>query len=285
MPLAPASRPEPGLARRVRPAVDRRRRRLAKYLRLLPDKGTNRGGHAVFIVGCQRSGTEMLADAFERSRSTWVYQEYERRAFDNFRLRDAATVRRLVDRSPAAVTVLKPICDSHLVDRLLAEHRAARAVWIYRHHADVARSAVAKWGSHQADVVTAIADGRGSEVGWRAERLSAETIAMLQNLDPANSSDRTHAGALLFWAMRNRFFFELGLEGDDRIKLVSYDRLVADPAAVLPEVFEAAGCGWDASTFAEIEPRPRSATPIAGIASDIVRTCDELLGRLDSAPR
>ena len=224
----------------------------------------------------------MLADAFDRSSSTWVYQEYARRAFHDFRLRDADTIRRLIRRSPASVTVFKPICDSHLTDCLLEDQPGSQATWIYRYHADVARSAVAKWGDHQLDVVTAIVDGRATDVGWRGERIAAPTLELLQDLSRARSENAANAGAMLFWALRNRIYFDLGLDRDERVRLLSYDHLVEHPQEVLTDVLGFTDSRVDPATFAHIDARSASRRPIEGVAPEIVEACDRLLEQLEA---
>ena len=53
----------------------------------------------VFVAGVQRSGTNMLMDALERSFETDVYHERDPRAFDNYLMRPPEVIARLHARS------------------------------------------------------------------------------------------------------------------------------------------------------------------------------------------
>lgn len=224
------------LVRRVPEAAMRAVRRAHRYMwqRWHLEQGGPRCG--VFVVGCQRSGTNMLLDILGRSQQTWIYNEGDRAAFSGFRLREPDRIARLIRSSPAPVVAFKSICDAHLVDEWLDRTPGARAVWIFRDYVDVANSAVHMWGAHQAETICRIRDGAWEELGWRGERLSQESLSDVKRLCSRDLSP--HEGAVLFWLLRNRFFYDLDLGGDPRVLLVRYEDLVREPLHHFPPLFD-----------------------------------------------
>lgn len=240
------------------------------------------GQHArpAFVFGCQRSGTTMLIDVLRRSPSVWVWPEKSHVPYEDYRLRAPATVDMVTRLTPAAVAVYKPLCDSHLADRILDLHAGARGLWAVRHWSDVARSAVAKWGGHQREVIEAIAAGRAAEVGWRGERLPDELVDQLRELSRDGLDDL--AGAVLFWFMRNTFFWTLGLERDERVRVVSYEGLTARPDVVFPEVFGHLGAVYAPAWHGEVSPRGAKAGTIEGLPESVRAVADAVWRRFEA---
>jgi len=235
-----------------------------------------------FVFGCQRSGTKLLMRVVDRSPFVRVFHENHASAFEDFQLRSDATLRALIRLSPAPRQVFKPICDSQRADELLAAFPDARAIWIYRNPDDVANSAVEKWGAHQLEVVAAVAEGELGRWGWRTARLSAEAIQAVRDAYRPDLS--SHEGALLFWYLRNSFFFSLGLDHDPRMALVNYERVVADPAGRLPPLFAHIGLPHDPSFSAEVSDRSVGRCPPPEASAAVRALVDGMIARLDAVP-
>src|SRR5438067_1208479 len=182
----------------------------------------------VWLVGVQRSGTNMVVRGLEESPEVEVHNENDGAAFEHFRLRPEADVRRIILASRHRYVLFKPLCDSHRVDELLAldTPTAGRAIWAYRGVDGRVRSALAKFGDTNLRVLTEIAAGRGGDM-WQAQRLSDESMALIRSFDWASMSSAS--AAALFWYVRNRLFFDLRLDSRSDVLLSSYDALVADP--------------------------------------------------------
>ncbi|MGH2769470.1 MAG: hypothetical protein ACRDJF_02980, partial [Actinomycetota bacterium] len=182
----------------------------------------------VFLVGLQRSGTNMIVRGLERSPEFEVHNENDRRAFDRFRLRSDSTVRGLIASSRHRYVLLKPLCDSHQVPDLLelaGRPGTGRAIWAYRGVEGTARSALAKFGDLRG-VLAEIAAGGGRE-RWHAQRLSEASLDLLTSFDYREMTPASSAA--LFWLIRNSLYFELGLERRGDVMAVSYESLLADP--------------------------------------------------------
>lgn len=192
--------------------------------------GVERGNAApVYLVGMQRSGTNMVARALQSFPEVVVYNENSRRAFRNYRLRDDDCIARLVRRSRSRYVVFKPLCDSHQVTRLLDAlpvPNHGSALWVYRDVEGRARSALAKFGDVNLRILREIASGNGRD-RWQAQELSRENLKLLQRFDYSTMTPQT--AAALFWYLRNSLYFDLGLDVRRDVLLCSYDRMVSDP--------------------------------------------------------
>jgi hypothetical protein len=265
--------------------VARTSRRLAKWRWRRVHGAAPGAATAVLLVGLQRSGTNMVVRGLERAPELEVYNENHPAAFDRFQLRPVAEVQRLVAASRHPYVLLKPLCDSHrtveLLD-LLRTRSAPRALWVYRSAEGRARSAVAKFGDQNLQVLRELAAGRGGE-RWQAQGLSPASLELIRGLD-WSTVDPLSAAAL-FWYVRNQLYFELGLDDRPDVLLVSYDAMVADPAAEMRRICAFLDFPYHPRLVAGITPRPPATAQISGIDPRIAACCAELAGRLDAARR
>ena len=233
----------------------------------------------VWLVGVQRSGTNMVVRGLEESPEVEVHNENDGGAFDHFRLRPDPVVRRIVLESRHRYVLFKPLCDSHRVDELLAldTPAAGRAIWAYRSVDGRVRSALAKFGDTNLRVLTEIAAGRGGDM-WQAQRLSGDAMDLIRSFDWTTMSPAS--AAALFWYVRNNLFFDLGLDQRDDVLLSGYDALVADPEVGAQALASFLGLPWHPGLAAHMERRsPRQSNP-RDLDSRVRRLCDELDARL-----
>lgn len=231
-----------------------------------------------FVFGCQRSGTKMVMRVLDESGATRIYHENHRTAFRDFQLREDPVLRALVASSPAPAQIFKPICDSQEADEILERFPSARGLWIFRDPDDVANSAVRKWGSHQLELVDAAVRGETERWGWRLARLDEAALADLARVHRQDLSP--HEGALLFWWLRNRFVYQLGLDQHPRLRVVRYERLVSEPEAAFPAVFAQVGAPWDPEAVARVRTSSVSRRPPPPAHPDIRALVDGLHERL-----
>jgi hypothetical protein len=234
----------------------------------------------VFEVGCQRSGTTMLGEMIDRSMDTWVYDEHNRRAFRDHRLR-TGDVDRLAHRSGRPVAVFTSIVDTQWTDRFLDRHPGSKAVWIYRSYPDVARSAIVEWGDRQRWVINGIRTRTFAELGWRGERLSDQVIGTIDRLHRPDLS--AEEGAALFWWIRNSILWDRDLVDDDRVLVVRYEDLVTGPGPCCRRVFDFLGVHFDESYVSDATPTSVRDDPLAALSDEIRELCDSMQVRLDEA--
>lgn len=234
---------------------------------------------AVFLAGVQRSGTNMVVRGLEKAPEAEVHSENDRQVFHRYQLRGDDVVAATIARSRHRLVLFKPLCDSHRTGDLLDAAPGSAALWAYRNVDDRVRSAVAKFGDVNRRVLTDIAAGRGLE-RWQAARLSPESLQLIGDLDPARLSPES--AAALFWLVRNRLVIELGLAGREDLKLVSYDRLVREPEAVMRGVAEFLGLEFTSGLCAHIDQRSVAAKRPLELDPRIRAECDELSAQLDA---
>lgn len=255
----------------------------ARFLR-----GAAKGQHLgrtsmVFVVGCQRSGTSMVLDVLDRGASVWTFGENHPAVARNYRLRSAVRLRVVARGTPARCVVFKPLCDSQWTDRLLVEHPAARALWMYRRPFDVARSANVKWADHQRDVLRRMHVRDWDALGWRGERLSETVLAAV---DAHYRAEMTLASAsVLYWWVRNLLYFELGLAEDPRVLPVRYEPLVQEPEPSFRAVFGFLGLPFVPDSVAHVHARSVQTGSDPSVDPEIAEMAQELLERLDRSER
>lgn len=258
-------------------------RTAARKWRWRQDHGAEPGtAVAVFLVGVQRSGTNMMVRGLEAAPEFEVHNENDHRVFDRFQLRPLSDVSQVVAQSRHRFVLFKPLCDSHRTGELLdgvATCRPARALWAYRAVDGRAASAVAKFGDVNLRVMRGIAEGRGSG-WWQAQCLSDEVLDFVRSFDYEAMSPLS--AAALFWYIRNNLVFDLGLDRRPDVALVSYESLVADPEPHMREICDFLGFEWNPSLVSHIDRRSPSGRRLA-IDPRIRARCDALQSRLDTA--
>lgn len=232
----------------------------------------------VYLVGLQRSGTNMLVRGLDRAPEFEVRNENDRTLFHRFQLRSDEVLAAVIRRSRHAYVLVKPLCESHRVDQLLDLPQVApgKALWAWRDVDDRARSEVAKFGDANLRALQAIADGTIGD-RWQGGRLDEETRELIRSLDPFRMDP--HTAAALFWYVRNELFFRLGLDRRPDVLLCSYDALIADPPAALRRVCEFLGLAYHPRLAAHIEARVRQRSRLP-IDPRVRARCEELTARL-----
>ena len=103
----------------------------------------------VYLVGLQRSGTNMLARGLDIAPEFEVHNENDRAVFDHFLLRDDDCIRRVVLASKHTITCSSSRCATRIGSTTpdsLNTPSPGRAIWAYRDVDGRARSAVSKFG-------------------------------------------------------------------------------------------------------------------------------------------
>jgi Sulfotransferase domain len=236
----------------------------------------------VFVVGCNRSGTNMVCKAIGRSRHGWDYPEREFSfAFNGYYLRSDRIVDWLIRLTPAPLVSFGCILDSQSTDDLLSRFEGARAIWIYRRYQDVASScAHMSWGPHLKDLVRWVARGETERLGARGKRISAETMRLFSELFREDLS--TEEGACLYWYLRNGLYFDLGLHTDPRVLLVQYEDAVMDKERSFRQIFDFLGFPFEPGITGEVYASSVGKYPWPGIDPAIERVCNALQAKLDA---
>jgi hypothetical protein len=235
----------------------------------------------VYLVGAQRSGTNMVVRGLQGCPEFEVYNENNDRAFDSFRLRSDATIASIILSSRHRYVLFKPLIDSYRVDALLDDLHVdtpGRALWVYRNVDDRVRSSLAKFGDTNLRALADIA--RGVADRWEAEGLSREKLKVIRSFDYRSMSPAS--GSALFWFLRNSLYLELHLDRRRDVLLVSYDAFVHDPISEMRAVCRFLDFPWQASLVSDVRKRTRAPERLP-LEPRIRELCDDLQLRLDTA--
>lgn len=234
----------------------------------------------VHVVGLQRSGTNMLMRGFDIAPYTEVRNENDRVLFDRFRLRSDDVLREVVRSSRHRVVLIKPLCDSHDVARLLdlPGLRPGRAIWVVRDVDARARSEVSKFGASNLEALRAIAAGQGHRI-WQGAALppGGEDLVRSFDLDALGAE----GAAALFWYVRNSLFFSLGLDRRPDVLLSSYDAFVADPERAMQRLCTHLELPFSRHLIAHVEKRDSHGARALRIDPRVRELCEDLQRRLD----
>jgi hypothetical protein len=239
----------------------------------------------VLIFGCQRSGTTMLQQTFlDRSWRVLILEEYDRRLVgpgpeDNWQ--EYSTVLGRIRRLPFEVVAAKPLVESASATALMDAAGEVRAVWMLRHHAEVARSNVRRFGMDIPYRDLQPIRSRDA-LDWRYRGATEETRETVTAL--LNRRLTPYDAAALFWWTRNQLYFDQRLWEDDRIRILRYERACNQPDEVIRSLSDHIGL---ALPLGSIAPRVR-AQPFPPqtreLDPEVERLCRKLWDSFEGCP-
>lgn len=232
----------------------------------------------VFICGVQRSGTTMLGACLERSPEIWHYPEHDTYAFENYILKDSDTITSLVKNNPFKTLVFKPLTDSHRVKDLMERFGDGAGIWMYRRYEDRANSAVVKFGAHNLEVLSDIANDTNLDI-WQAQGLLDEDIELIKSYDYSKMNPAE--AATLFWYFRNKLYFNQALDKDERVLLVCYEDLIRKPEKTMRDVCIHLGITYRPFLIKGIHARSFGKQKAPDIRNDIKMRCEHMYKKLD----
>ncbi len=258
-------------------------RRKSRYRRRV---GIWREKNVAFILGCQRSGTNMTLRTLDKSLDVDKFEESDPRAFVHSRILGKDVRDSLIADSDAKCVIFKPICDSHRALELMAEHSGSKAVWIYRNYQDVANSAVAYWGNQTQVFIEDLLAG-GGEWGlgeWNREKVTQECLAVIR--EACSTGLCPHGACAIFWYMRNRTFFEQDLEHNPDTIITRYEDVVRNPREEFERLCRFLGVGFHPRMVSKVfasSVRKRSFPEIARPIKTLNESMAERLDRVRAA--
>lgn len=249
----------------------------------------------VLVLGTQRSGTKMMLGTIDRSPAVWAHDHrpmdpvYFMRADPAYIISptgsmarlDEPRLARILDDSYAPQLVVHAIAESHRGDALLSQFPNAKVLWVYRDFFDVSRSALRQWGDHQKDIIRRIHARDWEQLGWRGEGIADEVAEEVSNLYRDDLSEAE--GAVLFWYVRNQFFFRRGLDRHPRVMLTKYEDLVTSPVENFQQVYRFLDIPFDIRYISHVYSSSVRADQPAGLDPRIFSLASGLLGRLDGS--
>lgn len=238
----------------------------------------------LFIVGCQRSGTDLVIRIFEKDWDTKVYQEVSRLSSQDLprklRLNPLPEVKTGLDRDHAPLIVLKPLVESQNTPTLLEYFPGSKALWLYRNYKSVASSHVKKWtGQNSVRDLKAIVDQKPNN--WRYENISNDLHDIVVQHFAGNMDE--YDAAALYWFVRNRLFFDLQLDRDPRVMLCRYEALAQHPVEVMKRIYDLIERNFPGSRIvAEVNTNAIDKGQNIILSPAIDHLCRNLLAQLDA---
>ena len=235
----------------------------------------------VFVVGCNRSGTNMIIDAIGNSPHGWDYPESVfSTAFSGYYLREDWIIKQLIRRNPAPIVGFGSILDSQSVDSLLERFEGAKAIWIYRRYEDVANScARMQWGSELKKYARWVSRGELEKLGARGTGISDDTVRLFGKLYHDGLTDED--AACLYWYLRNHLFFDLELYNDPRVLLVQYEDTVLNKEKRFRRIFDFLGFPYHPAVIKDVYASSVGKNSRPEIDPAIREVCDVLTAWLD----
>jgi len=236
----------------------------------------------LFIFGCQRSGTSLILEVFDKDLSTKVYGEFSKlsSASDNkLRLNPLDSVKAELDKDKVPLVILKPLVETQNAVKLLNYFEGAKALWMYRHYKDVALSNLQRFGLGNGikNLRPIVANDPHN---WRSEHIpeSVREIVLKHFSEDMNPYD----AAALFWLVRNYFFFELGLDKHPDVIMCRYNDLVRYPFQTMENIYRFLGQEFPGDELlGEVHSSSVGKGKVVELSSEVEVLCQDFLERLD----
>ncbi len=191
----------------------------------------------LFVVGCQRSGTNMILEIFERDLNAKVYGEFSKLSDKDeykIRLNPLPEVKEEIEKDKVGLIVLKPLVESHRVEELLDYFKGSKAIWAFRNYKDVASSNLRHFGINNGiKDLTPIYENNKSD--WRGAGASEKVRELVSKYFSKDMNP--YDAAVLFWYVRNEIFFEHKLYENPNIMMVRYEDLVTNPEKMMKKIY------------------------------------------------
>lgn len=248
------------------------------YQKMRYSKGYSK---CLLIVGCQRSGTTLISNVFNKIDYCRVFGEFSslsNQDLERIRLNPFSDILKTFNYTHSPLIVCKPLVESQHTLNLLANIPNSRALWVFRHFKDVALSDVQKFKNNA---------GRGNlypiienkSNNWRNEEVTASTRHLIKEL----YSDRLSAleCACLFWYSRNILYFDQVLQDQKDVYIWEYDDFVTTPLIYLNELLTSMKLPPQSiKTVSNVYRSSMNSARNAKINKDIHNLCEELYLRL-----
>lgn len=260
---------------RLRSAAAGLRRRTLSLA--LGRRGNARPG---FLVGCGRSGTNMLVNRLGRTWEVDVVNEGDPAAFRDWWLKDMDAVARVAAERHGRCVLFKPILDTPRIPLMLARFPEARVLFALRHFEPVIRSGLRRFGP----------DGWTRRVARWAERdfsgfsapVPEETSRRIRGLWRPDL-DRESIVAL-YWLFYTSLHEDLDLEKDPRVRLVHYEAVLDDPQAQLLGICRFLGVHYRPAMAEGVHAPKPPAEPL-DLDPAVRRACEALYEQLRETAR
>lgn len=193
----------------------------------------------LFILGQQRSGTNMMLRILAQAPGVRAFNEDDPRAFEDFRLRDVETIRTLIRESVPDTCLFKAITDTLQWNHLSAAFRESRFVFMFRNPFDLVLSWLVEFPSGLS-VVNHVLDydfsGRNGDY-FAVVPDTPMVDACLRKYHGRFDSATDYANKVaLFWALFHGLLIDAGFFERSDVLVIDYDTFIGGPEPDLRRV-------------------------------------------------
>ena len=270
---------------RIRRALGRRFRRLGKLATSFASGSGDSLPDIAWIMGCQRSGTTMLLDIFDRDLRVRAFRDVGALTTGggagSIRLNPLDQVEAEFRRMRSPFAVAKPLADGHRARVLLDRFPRSRIIWMYRDFRDVASSDLRYFGERNgirnlAPMVDADPDN------WRSAGVSDEVQAVVRR--HFSEEMKPYDAGALFWYARNALFFEQDLPTHDRVLLLRYEEFTEAPEAWIHHLYRWLGQDFPGpSLVKEVHTRAVGRDRALDLSPEVIHLCRSMQERMDAS--
>ena len=238
----------------------------------------------LFIFGCQRSGTTLLSEIFDKDPRTRLYGEASVLSHTEpdkrLRLLPNPAIRKELSCARAPLIVLKPLVESQNAGTLLTDFEGSKAIWIYRNFKDVALSNINRFGQGNGiDDLTPMVNSDPNN--WRSERIDDKSLVLLNKYYSPTMT--IFDAAVLFWIVRNSLFFSQKLESNSNLMLCKYEQLTDNPSITMNNIYQFLGETYPGDRITQgTHTRSIDKGSEINLSPEIHELADKLQARLDA---
>ena len=258
-----------------------KKERIYKTYKRMVQLISSRKQHAnpVFIFGEMRSGTNMLIRSLNNDMQIECFYENDEESFDNYELRDRDLIKKIIAKSYARVVVFKPIADSQNASDILEYHKNSKAIWIYRKYPDVINSALKNWTGHTDYLHYMLFEPEKAR--WRVEKVSEENMNLVKKFYEKGVSDASVRA--LIWYLRNSLYYQQNLHQNNKVLLVSYEKLVHKPIKGFSRIMDFIGEDFNERIIKDVFNTSIKKTEPPEIDKEILKLCNDMFEQLEKS--
>lgn len=232
----------------------------------------------VFLVGFQRSGTNMTVGTLGKNSKIELFNEGDKRAFTNFKLKELPEIYQLLEKKrddKATIALFKPISDTPKSLFWLEEIPQLKILFCFRNYSDVVNSQANTFGKKGANLLRNYLMGMQSRPSLLRE-LYGETrkfnsLDILEKYYDDQLGDNSVFA--LSWLFMNNLYFDLQLEEHLNVLPVCYEETVSKPKFVFKGICKFLGITFHPQMIDGIHGKSVKKNMAPEIDKEIEREC------------
>ena len=240
----------------------------------------------VFLVGLQRSGTNMTVGSLDKSSDIKLFNENHEEAFTHFKLKEWDKIRYLLDKGEeedAKIALFKPISDTPKTLMYLNQIPSLKVLFCFRNYEDVVNSHMKKFGNDGAALLNnylkEMQDPKRSPLlSFHEERKDYHALEILKTFyTDTLSPNSTFA---LTWLFTNTLYFDFNLHTHEKVLPVCYEMTVSKPKLVFSTICSFLGVCYQDKLVSQIHGNSVKKDTKPAIDEKIENECRLLYNKL-----